>query len=107
MLELEKQTVALLAFMELVDLELSQQVVAWSGNSVLRVIHYPPLRPTDPAKGNGVLLFEVANRKNAEVKVENSPNLLLNIIVIGFGLYKLITHPLHFAEWNQNQTQLI
>ncbi|MDQ5845151.1 MAG: amino acid transporter [Acidobacteriota bacterium] len=31
--------------------------------------------------------------------------LLLNIIVVGFGLYELLTHPFHFAEWKRAMFQ--
>ena len=31
--------------------------------------------------------------------------LLLNTIVIGFGLYELLTHPYHFPEWKQSLFQ--
>lgn len=31
--------------------------------------------------------------------------LLLNVIVIGFGLFELITHPFHFANWKRAMLQ--
>jgi len=31
--------------------------------------------------------------------------LLLNLVVIGFGLYELFTHPQHFSEWKQAMWQ--